>query len=169
MLLHAIAVFAHSEYQEGMGKILTALASISLIALLVAILFRRKQEEGTKGAGAPAAAGNIFPSRGKKRRRPGDGPQLSGKHCPLCGSALYQGQSVKSVLYPKSPGAPDRLMEIHGCPNCYPHPGKEKRICPVCKQEVPPEGDVIARVFDKEPRRHVHVLGCSSCYRRKRG
>ncbi|ADK79470.1 hypothetical protein [Sediminispirochaeta smaragdinae] len=90
------------------------------------------------------------------------------RQCPLCSADLAKGQNIKSVLYPKSPGAPDRLMEIKGCPYCYPAPGKRKRICPVCGKEVPYDGDIIARVFDSGERRHVHVLGCSDCYRRKK-
>ncbi len=98
---------------------------------------------------------------------------LNGKTCPLCEASLHVGESVKSVLYPKSPGARDRLMEIHGCRHCYPAPGERKRICPVCKKEVPKDGDVIARMFETKEKysmkdkTHVHVLGCSGCYRRK--
>jgi len=143
-------------------KLLTALASITLITLLVMILSRRHRGDQYGQREQRPGRQECGELRGGKPE-----PELNGKHCPLCGSALYRGESVKSVLYPKSGGAPDRLMEIHGCPHCYPPPGKEKRICPVCKKMVPLEGDVVARVFDKQERRHVHVLGCSRCYRRQ--
>jgi hypothetical protein len=36
-------------------------------------------------------------------------------------------------------------------------------MCPVCGKEVPRDGYVIARMFDKPGRKHVHVLGCTGC------
>ncbi|MBT7087248.1 MAG: hypothetical protein HN737_11510 [Desulfobacterales bacterium] len=84
--------------------------------------------------------------------------------CPLCGSELSSNRRVKSVLFP---GKPDSMMEINGCPYCYPYNTEIKRICPVCKKEVPENGHVIARVFIKPNKKHVHVLGCTGCYKRK--
>jgi len=84
--------------------------------------------------------------------------------CPLCGSTLKDNKRVKSVLFP---GKPDSMMEINGCPYCFPVNSDIKRICPVCKKEVPAEGHVIARVFIKPNKKHVHVLGCTGCYKRK--
>jgi hypothetical protein len=84
--------------------------------------------------------------------------------CPLCGSDLENNKRVKSVLFP---GKPDSMMEINGCPYCFPVNSNNVRICPVCKKEVPREGHVIARVFIKPNKKHVHVLGCTGCYKRK--
>ena len=84
--------------------------------------------------------------------------------CPLCGSDLADNRRVKSILYP---GKPDSMMEINGCLFCFPVNSKIKRICPVCKKEVPKDGHVIARVFIKPNKKHVHVLGCTGCYKRK--
>jgi hypothetical protein len=35
----------------------------------------------------------------------------------------------------------------------------------VCRQVLPPDGYLIARMFEKSgrKRRHVHVLGCTAC------
>jgi len=85
-------------------------------------------------------------------------------NCPLCGSTLKDNKRVKSVLFP---GKPDSMMEINGCPYCFPVNPDIKRICPVCKKEVPHDGHVIARVFIKPNKKHVHVLGCTGCYKRK--
>ncbi len=83
------------------------------------------------------------------------------KPCPLCREALKPGETVHSVLFP---GKPDSLMEIYGCPYCE-HPGSpRKRICPVCKKQLTDDGMLIARVFEKPGKKHVHVLGCNSCY-----
>ena len=84
--------------------------------------------------------------------------------CPLCGSNLTDNKRVKSVLFP---GKPDSMMEINGCPYCFPSNPDILRICPVCKKEVPKDGHVIARVFIKPTKKHVHVLGCTGCYKRK--
>ena len=74
--------------------------------------------------------------------------------CPLCGSGLKKGEKVKSATYPVKPGSDGRysggiekMMEVYGCPNCTPPDGKEKRICPVCKKEVPENGYVVGRYF----------------------
>lgn len=91
-------------------------------------------------------------------------PQVFHTSCPLCGSGLERGERVKSVLFK---GVPDSMMEIYGCPHCYPPNKNIKRICPVCKKELDQESIVIARAFLKPDKTHVHVLGCSTCYRRK--
>jgi hypothetical protein len=101
----------------------------------------------------------------RDRSRPVPTTQMSKTtECPLCGSTLRDNKRVKSVLFP---GKPDSLMEINGCPYCYPANSDIKRICPVCKKEVPVDGHVIARVFIKPNKKHIHVLGCTGCYKRK--
>ncbi len=94
----------------------------------------------------------------------GNNTSGTGSSCPICGSGLKGNERVKSVLFP---GSPDRMMEIYGCPRCYPSNPEIKRICPVCGKELAPESVLIARAFIKPGRKHVHVLGCSECYRRK--
>jgi hypothetical protein len=149
-----LADTCRKEYIESMTELYIGALLALIVAVLFVLLLRKGPEEGWKQ--------NKKSIKPKKHE-----PLPNGKSCPLCSAELLQGQTVKSVLYPKSPGSPDRLMEIHGCPYCYPAPGSKKRLCPVCKQMVPLDGNVIARVFEKPERRHVHVLGCSSCYRRK--
>ncbi|GHV81215.1 hypothetical protein AGMMS49944_30060 [Spirochaetia bacterium] len=80
--------------------------------------------------------------------------------CPVCSIRLLPGERVKSWAFP--PGrTSDRLMNIAGCPYCL--RGERPRICPVCGA-VLGEGEIlIARLFDKPGRSHVHVLGCSQC------
>lgn len=78
--------------------------------------------------------------------------------CPLCGSPLKKGETVKTVVYP-SKG--DTLAEVFGCPFCYGETAVAVRICPVCKKPVPEDGFVIGRMFKEG--RHLHVLGCTGC------
>ena len=85
-----------------------------------------------------------------------------GRPCPLCGERLADGEKVHSVLYP---GEPDRLMEIYGCPHCRTQNSPNSRRCPVCRQQMPADDYLIARVFEKPGKTHVHVLGCGNCYK----
>ncbi len=88
------------------------------------------------------------------------------RNCPICNTPLIRGETVHSHLYP---GKPDGMMYIYGCPFCYrEHPRvKErrdvKRTCPYCKEQIPDSGWVIARVFQKPGKTHIHVLGCTVC------
>lgn len=85
--------------------------------------------------------------------------------CPLCNSYLLKGEDLFSRVY-RPMDVPDQLCTINGCPHCYPkvEPGK-KRICPVCKREVPlKDGHLTARLFNKTGnKKHVIVTGCSEC------
>ena len=92
--------------------------------------------------------------------------------CPLCGKALKRGERVHSVVYSQGE---DRLMNIYGCPWCYPaHPAgfrkpdpPRQRKCPSCGSPLKEGSFAIARVFERPGRKvHVHVLGCPSCRRR---
>ncbi|MBN2657809.1 MAG: hypothetical protein JXR86_12170 [Spirochaetales bacterium] len=92
------------------------------------------------------------------------------RNCPLCGTPLLRGETVHSHLFP---GKPDGMMYIYGCPFCHrEHPrfkgGRDvQRICPFCKGKIPEKGWVIARVFEKPEKTHVHVLGCTVCRKGK--
>lgn len=94
-----------------------------------------------------------------------DEPLSPSRPCPLCGSALSPGERVHSVVFASS--APDKVMEISGCPHCRP-PSGVRRVCPVCKGVLGPSDVVTARVFERKKetgakKTHVHVLGCPRC------
>jgi len=98
--------------------------------------------------------------------------------CPLCGTMLRRGETVHSVVFSggKAVGSSggsdtrpaDYLTHIFGCPYCYPANTQHRRECPVCRKTVPDDGYVIARMFDKPGKKHVHVLGCTVCRERRR-
>ncbi|HDQ14781.1 MAG TPA: hypothetical protein ENN41_08200 [Sediminispirochaeta sp.] len=133
----------------------------SALLLTVLLLYGRRRKESYSSA----ANGKTAPTEDQKK---------TFRHCPLCGSPLQRHERVKSVLYP---GQPDGFMEIYGCPYCY-RPGGDTagsspvdiapRYCPVCKKRLEPADLIFARFFQGQNRRHVHVLGCSQCYRRGR-
>lgn len=83
--------------------------------------------------------------------------------CPLCSTMLKPGERVHSVIYP---GKGDRLVEIYGCPYCYPPNRAAPRYCPSCRRELVEDELVFARLFDKTGKIHVHVNGCRVCMRR---
>lgn len=84
--------------------------------------------------------------------------------CPVCSVKLEKGERVKSSAFP-SLGGYDRLMHISGC--CYCIEGDRRRVCPVCGAVLREEEFLIARLFEKPVRSHVHVLGCSRCKMRR--
>jgi hypothetical protein len=94
------------------------------------------------------------PSRGN----PGD-PQV----CPVCSTKLLKGYLVKSMAFPSLTGGRDRLMHIRGCVYCL--NGDLPRICPVCGSCLNQNDILIARMFERPGRSHVHVIGCSKCKR----
>ena len=85
-------------------------------------------------------------------------------NCPLCASPLYKEDLYSRVFRPMT--VSDQRCIILGCPHCYPKPEPGvRRICPVCHKEVPPEGHLVARLFNKtkDGKKHVIVTGCSVC------
>jgi hypothetical protein len=57
----------------------------------------------------------------------------------------------------------DTLTHIFGCPYCYPPNDQYPRYCPVCERRLGEDDYIVARMFSREPRSHVHVLGCTQC------
>ncbi|MDR2500734.1 MAG: hypothetical protein LBD37_06615 [Treponema sp.] len=84
----------------------------------------------------------------------------SSRFCPVCSAALPKGEQVKSSVFPKLPGQ-DRLMHVFGCGYCM--GGARRRFCPVCSAVLADDEFLVARMFEKPGRAHVHVLGCSQC------
>ena len=97
------------------------------------------------------------------RRARGSGPYQT---CPVCSAKLYEGESVKSAIFPSLNGGNDRFMHIKGCVYCL--NGERERICPVCGNTIKTDEILICRMFERHPiagrkRNHVHVLGCTRC------
>ena len=85
------------------------------------------------------------------------------RKCPVCGESLAPGAMVKSKVFQRKGG--DQMMQVFGCPYCWPDNTEYRRICPVCEKVIPRNGYLVARYFSSPKRRHVHVLGCSGCRR----
>lgn len=133
-----------------------------LVGLVVAVLIYSLLRIGTPGAGA--GAGQAAASTGGEAMRP----------CPLCHTMLRRGERVHTVVYsgsssenrPRPGEVRDAVTHMFGCPYCKPgsaSAGANARICPVCRGTLPVDGYVIARMFERDTRKHVHVLGCTEC------
>ncbi|MDR1177967.1 MAG: hypothetical protein LBK64_03995 [Spirochaetaceae bacterium] len=98
--------------------------------------------------------------RRRKSRRVASGVPGAPRTCPVCSAILARGERVKSTAYP-SMGGVDRLMYISGCAYCL--EGDRVRSCPVCGAILKAGDILVARMYDKPGRSHVHVIGCSQC------
>lgn len=93
-------------------------------------------------------------------------PIFTGKPCPICHWPLQHKERVHSHLYKNGE---DSIMHIYGCPYCFRDHPKSKydsnsiRTCPACKKKLKEGEYIIARLFEKPGKNHVHVLGCYRC------
>ncbi len=105
------------------------------------------------------------------------------KPCPLCGTMLRRGERVHSIVFSGTGSSEaagsggqsrtstalrikESMAHLFGCPYCHPPSSDHPRICPVCARTIPAGGYVIARMFAKPGKKHVHVLGCTECRHR---
>lgn len=130
-----------------------ATAAIVAILILTARGRTRRRAAGTVPADPSAGAEDRQEASPSGRRWP----------CPVCGAQLGPGERIRSVirLSPKL----GRIMEISGCPRCFP-PLERSRRCPVCRADLERHEVLIAQVFDASrgsDKPHVHVVGCTRC------
>ncbi len=139
-----------------------AAVAVTLLAL-AHFLFRLPGGAGSRGPrdGAGQGSDGASPRASRSKARVGAGGVVAPRTCPVCGSSLKPGERVHSrVFTPKG----DRIMHVYGCPRCWPANVLNARVCPVCEKEVPREGYLVARLFERPGgSRHVHVLGCTGC------
>jgi hypothetical protein len=138
-------------YNVAMDLLLPAGLILFLALIIVVLLWGKKGKS----------------SQGQTSASPTSTEEAKGRPCPLCFSPLIPGERVHSVVYASA--ATDKIMEIHGCVYCYTsHPKGAKiklqpRFCPVCKKQLSDDQVVTARVFPREGKDHIHVLGCPNC------
>ena len=103
----------------------------------------------------------------RKNYQPPSGRAGDPQVCPVCSIKLDKNYLVKSLAFPSLSGGKDRLMHIRGCAYCM--NGERPRICPVCGNKLSPNEILIARMFERPRRNHVHVIGCSKCKIQRNG
>jgi hypothetical protein len=128
---------------------------ILILALMIFMKFKKMQQK------------SIPRDKGLRTQKNENGG-VEFVRCPLCSTPLAKNEDMFSRIY-RPMNTPDQRMTVHGCPHCYPRPEPGvKRVCPVCGKEVPLEGELIARLFNRtEGKKHVMITGCSVCYRGK--
>lgn len=126
-------------------------AGIVVVLVALAVVARLSRGRG----------GRVAPSRNAKS-------PAEAVTCPVCGTPLGAGENLRSKIF-RPMNTPDQRMTVQGCPHCFPSagPGIERR-CPVCGRRVPPDGELVARLFNRPGgKKHVMVTGCSECCRRR--
>ena len=102
----------------------------------------------------------------KKMIKKAEGPGFA--KCPLCDMPLPIGDNIYTKVY-RPMNVPDQRCIVMGCIHCYPkvEPGL-RRVCPVCHKEVPINGNLIARLFNKrDGSKHIHIVCCTECSKKK--
>lgn len=132
--------------------VLVALATL-IVVLLVSLIYLRRRDY--------SALSNRMAARTR------DALHVM-KPCPICGTLLSRGERVHTVVYRQGgegrrDGPTESLVHMFGCPYCYPATPRYPRVCPVCDGTLPDDGYLVARMFEKGARKHVHVLGCTVC------
>lgn len=131
-----------------MELFLIGLVSVVIIALLVGMYLKMVKPQVQAGKTAPRKAAGT--------------PSFA--HCPLCDMPLPVGDNIFTKVY-RPMDVPDQRCIVLGCIHCYPkvEPGL-RRVCPVCHKEVPLNGNLIARLFNKKDgSKHVHIVCCTEC------
>ncbi|MDR0447876.1 MAG: hypothetical protein LBH07_04330 [Treponema sp.] len=103
----------------------------------------------------------AFKRKNRSLKPKGEGIPGAPRICPVCSAKLEMGEKVKSSAFPSSNNGADRLMHISGCIYCL--EGGRRRVCPVCGTVLQRIEILIARLFEKPGRSHVHVMGCTCC------
>jgi hypothetical protein len=114
----------------------------------------------SKGRKEKEYGGSYSHTRRKDGSRIENGSPGDPRVCPVCSAKLNVNERVKSSAFPGLPGQ-GRMMHIWGCDYCL--DGGRKRVCPVCGAVIGTDQILVARMFEKPGRSHVHVLGCSYC------
>ncbi len=116
---------------------------------------RKKKKQKAKKAAASAA---------QKQYPDGVKPGC----CPICGTPLVKPERVQSVVFEGGNEREGRLCHINGCLHCLSADSVKKRLCPVCRKEIPKTGHLVAMMFLRSDKsHHVHILGCTECHRKR--
>ncbi len=86
--------------------------------------------------------------------------------CSMCNTPLAQGEDMVSRIFRPMKTGEDQRMNVMGCTHCYPKcQNGATRVCPVCRGDVPMDGYLIARLFNRSgTKKHVMITGCTRCY-----
>ncbi|MDR2521574.1 MAG: hypothetical protein LBC72_03345 [Spirochaetaceae bacterium] len=136
--------------------VLSGIAVVAFIGALILVFlyyaFFRRQPASSDGAAPLPPASYVY--------TPQDGTRGEARTCPVCAARFELGENVRSVVFPAT-GRHDRLLHMLGCKFCL--KGGRVRKCPVCDAELTVDEYLIARIFERPGKSHVHVQGCVHC------
>jgi hypothetical protein len=93
---------------------------------------------------------------------PTEGVAGDPRTCPLCAAKFEHGELVRSKAFPTSESEKGwRMLHMEGCRYCL--NGKRVRVCPVCGAQVDVTEYLVARLYERPGKSHVHILGCVHC------
>jgi hypothetical protein len=90
-----------------------------------------------------------------------DGIRGEPRTCPICAARFEHGENVRSKRFPAVEGKEERTLHILGCIYCA--DGERERLCPVCKATLTVDEWLTAKIFSREDKDHVHIVGCNHC------
>jgi RNase P subunit RPR2 len=134
-------------------QLLTLIISVILLCFGLSFVFwRKKTPDSTKASPPnPLRRTNPHPERSDMDKKI--------VFCPLCSTALTQGERVKSIAFPSLKS--ERIMHIKGCPHCL--DGEKTRFCPVCNAILRKDEILTARMTAAAGKTSVKIFGCSRC------
>ncbi len=96
------------------------------------------------------------------RRQKDEHGNIDFVRCPVCNTPLAKSDNLSSKVF-RPMNTPDQRMIVMGCPHCYPlAQAGIKRACPVCGKPIPPDGYLVARLFNHaHNKKHVIITSCS--------
>jgi hypothetical protein len=130
------------------------IAAVVGVVVGIFIMFRtRRSSSGQKTPAAstgPATGDETAAGPGRREKLP----------CPLCGSRLYSGERIRSVAFDLGK---EKFMQIYGCRHCSSAAPSAQRRCPVCRRQIPEDGFVVGRMWEKYNKTRLHISGCTEC------
>ncbi|GMO60070.1 MAG: hypothetical protein Ta2G_20110 [Termitinemataceae bacterium] len=129
---------------------------VAALVILILFFWQKKNKRENEEALREDESENAIP----------EGERGDARVCPICAALFLNGETVYSKRFPKTRKRFDRLLHIHGCPFCL--KGQRTRRCPVCGSEMSVTDYLIARIWERPGKSHVHVQGCINCSIKRR-
>jgi hypothetical protein len=82
-------------------------------------------------------------------------------HCPVCSGELYEGEQIKSMVFPSFTSQGDRLVYIKGCTSCLVHHSGRK--CPFCGSRLSLRDFLVSKMSFHSNHSHTEIVGCNHC------
>jgi RNA polymerase subunit RPABC4/transcription elongation factor Spt4 len=92
-------------------------------------------------------------NRGRRSSRTG--------YCPVCSVEMFEGEKLKSMVFPAFTGNGDRLVYIKGCTTCLTNHSPRK--CPFCGSRLNLRDFLVSKMSFHSNHSHTEIVGCNHC------